>query len=95
MTEKSQDSRRISLLLAERKVSGVAMIVVLGAALVFGLAGFAFHSAWVVAVVILGLGLGYVVANARQDRRVLISRSAPNDSVRWPSEGADGEEFNG
>ncbi len=89
MADKSQDSRRISLLLAERKVSGVAMMVVLAGALAFGLIGFVFHTFWIVAVVILALGLGYVVANARQDRRVLVSRSAPNDSVRWPSEAAD------
>jgi hypothetical protein len=53
----------------ERKVSGTAMAFVLGAALLFGLIGFAFNTMWIVSIVLLALGLGYVVANARQDRR--------------------------
>jgi general stress protein CsbA len=66
---KSPESRRISSLLAERRVSGVAMVAVLSVALLFGLVGFAFHTLWVVTIVVLALGLGYVVANVRQDRR--------------------------
>jgi hypothetical protein len=66
---KSPESRRISSLLAERRVSGVAMEAVLSVAFVFGLAGFVFHPLWVVTIVVLALGLGYVVANTRQDRR--------------------------
>ncbi len=69
MSVKSAESRRVSSLLLERKVSGTAMAVVLGAALLFALVGFAFHTMWIVTIVLLALGLGYVVANARQDRR--------------------------
>jgi len=43
------------------------MLAVLTAALFFGLIGFAVHVLWVVAVIILALGLGYVLANGRQD----------------------------
>jgi cytochrome c-type biogenesis protein CcmH/NrfF len=34
---------------------------------------------WVATVIVLALGLGYVVANARQDRREAIDRRAEND----------------
>ncbi len=66
---KSPESRRISSLLLERKVSGVAMLAVLSVAFLCGLVGFAIHTLWVVTIVVLALGLGYVVANVRQDRR--------------------------
>jgi general stress protein CsbA len=74
MSVRSPESRRISMLLVERRVSGVAMVAVLSVALLFGLLGFAFHSLWVVTIVVLALGLGYVVANARQDRREVVER---------------------
>jgi general stress protein CsbA len=48
------------------------MAVVLSIALLFGLIGFAFHTLWIIAIVVLALGLGYVVANARQDRRDVV-----------------------
>jgi uncharacterized membrane protein len=55
-------------------VSGVAMVAVLSVALLCGLVGFALHVFWVVSVVVLALGLGYVVANTRQDRREVTDR---------------------
>jgi type IV secretory pathway VirB2 component (pilin) len=44
------------------------MVVVLSAALLFGLIGFAVHILWIVAIVVLALGLGYV--GAKGSRRV-------------------------
>jgi general stress protein CsbA len=72
---RSQQSRRITSLLVERKVSGVAMVVVLATALICGVIGFAFHPFWIFAIVVLALGLGYVVANARQNRIDVETRS--------------------
>ena len=72
MSVRSRESRRVSSLLGERRVSGTAMVVVLSVALLCGLVGFAFHTLWIVAIVVLALGLGYVVANVRQDRREVI-----------------------
>jgi general stress protein CsbA len=74
MTPRSSEARRISSLLVERRVSSTAMAGVLSLALLFGLVGFAFHMLWVVAILVLALGLGYVVANARQDRRDVVDR---------------------
>jgi general stress protein CsbA len=74
MSVRSRESRRISALLVERRVSGGAMVAVLATALLFGLVGFAFHTLWIVTIVVLALGLGYVVANARQDRREVLER---------------------
>ena len=74
MTPRSSDARRISSLLVERRVSSTAMAGVLSVALLFGLVGFALHMLWVVAILVLALGLGYVVANARQDRRDVVDR---------------------
>jgi cytochrome c-type biogenesis protein CcmH/NrfF len=50
------------------------MLVVLSTALLCGLVGFASHTLWVVSVVMLALGLGYVVATTRQDRREVVEQ---------------------
>jgi flagellar biosynthesis/type III secretory pathway M-ring protein FliF/YscJ len=60
------------------------MVVVLSAALLFDLIGFAVHFLWIVAIVILALGLGYVVANVRQDRKEAIDRD--QEDAEEPSE---------
>ena len=72
MPTRSPEARRISSLLSERRVSSTAMATVLSLALLFGLFGFAFDTLWIVAILVLALGLGYVVANARQDRRDVV-----------------------
>ena len=72
---RSQQSRRISSLLVERRVSGVAMVAVMATALLCGIIGFAFHPFWIFAIVVLALGLGYVVANARQNQIDVVARS--------------------
>lgn len=74
MTPRSSETRRISSLLVERRVSSTAMAGVLSLALLFGLVGFALHMLWVVAILVIALGLGYVVANARQDRKDVLDR---------------------
>jgi len=55
------------------------MVVFMSVALLFGLVGFAVHMLWVATVIVLALGLGYVVANARQNRREAIDRRGEND----------------
>ncbi len=80
MPVRSPESRRNALLLVERRVSGVAMVAVLAIALLCGVVGFVFHVLWIVAIVVLALGLGYVVANARQDRREVVDRGQDDSS---------------
>jgi cytochrome c-type biogenesis protein CcmH/NrfF len=53
------------------------MVAILSVALLAGLVGFAVHVLWIAAIVVLGLG--YVVANARQDRREAIDRHQENE----------------
>jgi len=60
--------QRISLLLGQRTGLSQVMLIVLTAALIFGLIGFAAHVLWVAAVIVIALGLGYVAANSRRDR---------------------------
>ena len=55
------------------------MVVFMSVALLFGLVGFAVHMLWVATVIVLAIGLGYVVANARQNRREAIDRRREND----------------
>jgi cytochrome c-type biogenesis protein CcmH/NrfF len=74
MPVRSSETRRIHSLLGQRRVSDVVMVAILSVALLAGLVGFAVHLLWIAAIVVLALGLGYVVANARQDRREAIDR---------------------
>jgi len=74
MPVRSSETRRIHSLLGQRRVSDVVMVAILSVALLAGLVGFAVHVLWIAAIVVLALGLGYVVANARQDRREAIDR---------------------
>ena len=75
----TSETRRIHSLLGQRRVSDVVMVAILSVALLAGLVGFAVHVLWIAAIVVLALGLGYVVANARQDRREAIDRQRDND----------------
>ena len=74
MPVRSSETRRIHSLLGQRRVSDVMMVIILSVALLAGLFGFAVHVLWIVAILVLALGLGYVAANARQDRRETIDR---------------------
>ena len=49
---------------------------VLCAALVFGLIGLAAYFRWIVAIIIMALGLGYTVSNSRRDRIDVINQQA-------------------
>jgi general stress protein CsbA len=55
------------------------MVIILSVALLAGLVGFAVHVLWIVTILVLALGLGYVVGNARQDGRESIDRRRENE----------------
>jgi membrane associated rhomboid family serine protease len=71
---RSQESRRNSSLIVERRASGVVMIAVLAIAFLSGLIGFAIHMVWIVAIVAMALGLGYLIANSRKERVETLAR---------------------
>jgi len=80
MPVRSTESRRVHSLLGQRRVADVVMVIILSVAFLAGLVGFAIHVVWVVAIVVLALGLGYAVSNARQDRREAIDRHRDDEA---------------
>jgi Flp pilus assembly protein TadB len=66
--EGRRPTQRISLLLGQRTSLSRVMLSVLSVALILGLIGFAAHALWVVTIIVMALGLGYVIANSRRDR---------------------------
>lgn len=71
---RTQESRRISVLLIERRASSMVAIATLGSALVLGIVGLAIHILWIAAVVVLALGFGFVIANGRRNRIEAVSK---------------------
>ncbi len=53
---------------SQQKVPTAITMGVLAIALFLGLIGFAVEFFWIVAIIVLALGLGYTVANSRRDR---------------------------
>jgi hypothetical protein len=56
------------------------MTGVLSVALLCGLLGFALHFLWVVAIIVMALGLGFTVANSRRDRIDVVNQRAERRS---------------
>jgi hypothetical protein len=67
---------RFARLLNQKKGPDAVMTGVLGVALLFGLVGFAFDFLWVVAIIVMALGLGFTVANSRRDRIDVVNQRA-------------------
>jgi uncharacterized protein (DUF58 family) len=51
------------------------MLAIIATALICALFGFIFHLLWIVAIVVLALGLGFVVASLRANRREVVETS--------------------
>ncbi len=67
---------RFARLLNQKKGPDAVMTGVLAVALLFGLVGFALHFLWLVAIIVMALGLGFTVANSRRDRIDVVNRRA-------------------
>jgi len=52
------------------------MVGVLVAALLLGLVGLAIHALWIVAIIVMALGLGFAAANRRRDQIDVVNRVA-------------------
>ena len=59
---------RLGRLLGQKKGPDAVMLSVLSVALLLGLIGLAVHFIWIVAIIVMALGLGFTVANSRRDR---------------------------
>lgn len=64
----SRLNERLGRLLRQKKGPDTVMLVVLSLALFFGLIGLAVHFLWIVAIIVMALGLGFIVADSRRDR---------------------------
>jgi hypothetical protein len=67
---------RLGRVLRQKRGPDAVIVGVLCAALLFGLIGLAAHFLWIVAIIIMALGLGYTVANSRRDRVDVINQQA-------------------
>ena len=61
-------NERLGRLLRQRKGPDAVMLGVLSVALFCGLIGFAAHFMWIVAILVMALGLGFIIADSRRDR---------------------------
>jgi hypothetical protein len=59
---------RLGRLLLQKKGPDAVMLVVLSVALFSGLIGLAVHFLWIVSIIVMALGLGFIVADSRRDR---------------------------
>ena len=69
-------NERFARVLKQKKGPDAVMIGVLSVALVLGLVGLALHVLWVVAIIVMALGLGFALANRRRDRIDVVNRRA-------------------
>jgi hypothetical protein len=77
-------NERLGRVLRQKRGPDAVITGVLCAALLFGLIGLAAHFLWIVAVIIMALGLGYTVANSRRDRVDVINQQADGRPVPAP-----------
>ncbi len=76
----SRSNERRALLLNQKKGPDAVMVGVLSVALLLGLIGLAVHVLWVVAIIVMALGLGFTVANSRRNRIDVVNQRAEERS---------------
>jgi Flp pilus assembly protein TadB len=81
-------NERLARVLGQKRGPDAVITGVLCAALLFGLIGLAAHFLWIVAIILMALGLGYTVANSRRDRIDVIHQQADGHPGPAPA-GAD------
>lgn len=59
---------RLRRLLSQKRGPDTVMVAALSVALLCGLIGFAAHFMWIVAIIVMALALGFVVADSRRNR---------------------------
>lgn len=61
-------SERLRRLLSQKRGPDAVMLSALSVALLCGVIGFAVHFMWVVAIIVMALALGFVIADSRRNR---------------------------
>jgi uncharacterized membrane protein len=69
-------NERFARVVSQKKGPDAVMVGVLCVAMVLGLIGLAVHVFWVVAIIVMALGLGFALANRRRDRIDVVNRRA-------------------
>lgn len=74
-------TQRIALLLGQRTSLNRVMIAVLGTAIILALIGFAAHALWIVAIILMALGIGYLIANNRRDHTETVNQRQEDETA--------------
>lgn len=75
-SSESRGRARTARLLGQKKSPDAVMVGVLAVALILGLIGLAVHVFWIVAIIVMALGLGFAAANRRRDRLDVVNERA-------------------
>ena len=75
-SEESRGRARTARLLSQKTGPDAVMVGVLVLALILGLIGLAVHVLWIVAIIVMALGLGFAAANRRRDRLDRVNQRA-------------------
>jgi hypothetical protein len=86
---------RMGRLLQQKRGPNVVIVGVLSVALLLGLVGLALHFLWVVAIIVMALGLGFSLSNTRRDNIDIVNQRADGMSSRSPSENDDRDAASG
>ena len=78
----SRGDVRTARLLSQKKGPDAVMVGVLVAAMLLGLIGLAVHVLWIVAIIVMALGLGFAAANGRRDKIDVVNRTADREDQR-------------
>lgn len=78
-------NERLARGLSQKKAPDAVMVGVLCVALVLGLVGLALHVLWIVAIIVMVLGLGFALANRRRDRIDVVNQRAEDAEDRSDS----------
>ena len=75
-SEETRGRARTARLLSQKMGPDAVMVGVLVLALILGLIGLAVHVLWIVATIVMALGLGFAAANRRRDRLDVVNQRA-------------------
>ena len=89
-SSESRGRARTARLLSQKTGPDTVMVGVLIIALLLGLVGLAVHLFWIVAIIVMALGLGFAAANRRRDRLDVVNTRADRQDEQSASPTDDG-----